>query len=41
VYALRVELLHVTTWLSMVAVAGSVIVAVELHKLFRGTRPRR
>ncbi|MCC6222472.1 MAG: HAD-IC family P-type ATPase [Thermoleophilia bacterium] len=38
-YVLRVEPLDVSTWLKMVGVSASVLVAVELHKLLRGPRP--
>ena len=37
-YVLRVEPLGPLTWLKMIAVASSVVVAVELHKIARGRR---
>jgi len=37
-YILRVEPLGLDAWLRMVAVASTVIIAVELHKLLRGPR---
>jgi Ca2+-transporting ATPase len=37
-YVLRVEPLDTGTWVKMVGVAASVIVAVEVHKLLRGPR---
>jgi magnesium-transporting ATPase (P-type) len=38
-YVLRVEPLDAAVWMRMVAVATSIIVAVELHKLIRRARP--
>jgi magnesium-transporting ATPase (P-type) len=35
-FVLRVEPLDAATWLRMIAVASTIIVAMELHKLLRG-----
>jgi magnesium-transporting ATPase (P-type) len=35
-FVLRVEPLDAGTWLRMIAVASTIIVAIELHKLLRG-----
>ncbi|MEX2374924.1 MAG: cation transporting ATPase C-terminal domain-containing protein, partial [Dehalococcoidia bacterium] len=39
-YILRVEPLDIETWVRMIAVASTVIVVVELHKLLRGPARR-